>query len=346
MKADLRPPRWLAWALLSFFMSAPLGGALAAAGPEGAASWVTVLATSGRPIPREECAFIEDQGRFYLLGGRGINPVDIFDPRLRTWSRGSPPPIEIHHFQPVIWGGRIYIACAMTGKYPTERPVGRILIYDPAIDSWAWGPAIPAGRRRGSAGAVVHDGALILVCGIINGHTDGWVNWCDRYDFRSDTWSMLPNAPRARDHFEAVVIGQKIYVAGGRRSSAITKQVFDLTIPEIDVFAFATQTWATLPAASDLPLPRAGANCAAVGADLIVCGGESMAQKAAHAEVQALNTTTGRWRSLPPLQRGRHGTGLVFFDGVFYTCAGAGERGGQPLLATMEMLPWTPMISR
>jgi hypothetical protein len=154
-------------------------------------------------------------------------------------------------------------------------------------DSWAWGPAIPARRRRGSVGAVVHDGSLILVCGIINGHTDGWVNWCDSYDFRSDTWSVLPNAPRARDHFEA-----------------------------------------------------------AVGPDLIVCGGESMAQKAAHAEVQALNTTTGIWRNLPPLRQGRHGTGLVFFDGVFYTCAGAGDRGGQPLLSTMEMLPWAPMFSR
>jgi Kelch motif protein len=346
MNADSHPPRWLVGALLSLFVSAPLCVALAAAGPERAGSWVTVVATSGRPTPREECAFIEDRGLFYLIGGRGINPVDIFDPRLQAWSRGAPPPIEIHHFQPVIWGGRIYVACAMTGNYPTERPVGRVLIYDPATDSWVWGPAIPVRRRRGSAGAVVHDGSLILVCGIINGHTDGWVNWCDSYDFRSDTWSVLPNAPRARDHFEAAVIGQKIYVAGGRRSSAITKQVFDLTIPEIDVFAFATQTWSTLPVASDLPLPRAGANAAAVGPDLIVCGGESMAQTAAHAEVQALNTTTGTWRNLPSLQRGRHGTGLVFFDGIFYTCAGAGDRGGKPLLSTMEMLPWAPMISR
>jgi hypothetical protein len=53
-----------------------------------------------------------------------------------------------------------------------------------------------------------------------------------------------------------------------------------------------------------------------------------------------MNATTGIWRDLPPLQHGRHGTGLIYFDGVFYTCAGAGDRGGQPLLSTMEMFPW------
>jgi N-acetylneuraminic acid mutarotase len=309
-----------------------------AATVDGAPAWTTVVATAGQMTRREECSFVAYGGRFFLLGGRGISPVDIFDPKTQAWSQGARPPVEVHHFQPVVWDRQIYLACGMTGKYPREQALDRILIYDPEKDVWSWGATIPAGRRRGSAGVVVHDGALVLVCGIINGHTDGWVNWCDTFDFKSGQWTVLPDAPRMRDHFEAAVIDGRLYAAGGRRSSAITQQVFDLTIPEVDVYDFASKTWSTLPAASNLPTPRAGASTVAVGADLIVFGGESMAQSLAHAEVQALDTRTGQWRNLPPLRAGRHGTSVVYFDGAFYTCAGAGKRGGSPLLSTMEML--------
>ncbi len=313
----------------------------AAAHPE-AGSWTAVTAASGHFTPREECAFVECGGLFYLIGGRGINPVDIFDPKTGCWSQGAPPPVEVHHFQPVVYHSRIYLACAMTGNYPREPPIDRILVYEPKTDAWSWGAPIPAGRRRGSAGSVVYRDALILICGITNGHTDGWVRWCDAYDFRTGRWSRLPDAPRARDHFEAGIVGAKLYAAGGRRSSAITNQVFDLTISEVDTYDFAEKRWSTLSAASNLPLPRAGTAALAVGSDLIVFGGESMAQMAAHPEVQALDTRTGRWRSLPSLLQGRHGTGVVLGDGAFYTCAGAGARGGKPLLPTMERLSlWT-----
>lgn len=301
--------------------------------------WTLLTASLGAPTPREECGFISDGQRLYLLGGRGIDAVDIFDPRTAAWSHGAPPPIEVHHFQPVVWNGRIFVAGAMTGKYPREQPIDRILVYDPATDAWSWGAAIPAGRRRGSTGAVVHDGKLILIAGILNGHTDGWVAWCDAYDFASGQWSMLPDAPRARDHFEAAVAGGKLYAAGGRRSSAVTKQVFDLTIPEVDVYDFATNAWSTLPPTSNLPTQRAGATTVVIGSELLVIGGESMAQTAAHADVQALDTRTGRWRDGLPLQQGRHGTSAVLLGEALYICAGAGQRGGRPLLGTLETLP-------
>ncbi len=301
------------------------------------AGWAA-LATHGQPTAREECAFIECGGRFYLVGGRGISPVDIFDPKTRTWTKGAPPPVEVHHFQAVVWENRIVIACAMTGGYPREKPVDRLLSYDIKADAWTWGAEIPAERRRGSAGAVVHDGKLHLVAGITNGHTDGWVAWCDTYDFKTGKWETLPDAPRARDHFEAALVAGKIYAAGGRRSSAITKQVFDLTVPEIDVFDLATKAWSTLPPASNLPTLRAGTATLARGAEVIVFGGESMAQLPAHAEVEALDTRTGQWRKLPPLLQGRHGTSVVWLDGAFYTCAGAGARGGKPLLSAIEIL--------
>jgi hypothetical protein len=309
----------------------------ASASATAAPRWLPV-ATNGAPDAREECGFVEVGGKFYLVGGRGIRPVNIFDPETRTWTKGAPPPAEVHHFQAVVWEGRIVIACAMTGGYPRERALDRLLIYDPKTDAWTWGAEIPAERRRGSAGAVVHAGKLHLVAGIVNGHTDGWVAWCDTFDFKSGAWEKLPDAPRPRDHFEAAIIEGKIYAAGGRRSSAVTKQVFELTIPEVDVFDLATKTWSTLPESSNLPTSRAGTATLAHGAELIVFGGESGTQTPAHAEVEALDTRTGTWRKLPPLLQGRHGTSAIAYDGTFYLCAGAGARGGRPLLSELEML--------
>jgi len=54
---------------------------------------------------------------------------------------------------------------AMTGPYLREKPLERILRYRPETDEWAFGPEIPEGRRRGSAGVVYANGAVYVFCG-------------------------------------------------------------------------------------------------------------------------------------------------------------------------------------
>lgn len=293
----------------------------------------------GRPHARHEAAFVECLGRFHLLGGRRIQPVDTYDPATNTWTMGRPPPVEIHHFQPVAWRGRILLVGAMTGAFPREQALPVVHIYDPTIDAWSTGPEIPADRRRGGAGVVIHDDMLYLVCGIINGHWDGNVPWLDALDLRTGQWHRLPDAPRARDHFQTAIVDGRLYAVGGRRTSASTKQVFELTIPEVDVYDLATAQWRTLPPSAHLPKPRAGSMTVARDADVIVAGGESMLQKKAHAEVDALDTRSMVWRSLPPFVQGRHGGGLILFNNILWTAAGSGSRGGNPELDSMERLP-------
>ncbi len=294
---------------------------------------------NGKPHARHEAAFIECAGKFYLLGGRRIQPVDIYDPATNTWSVGKKPPVEIHHFQPVAWEGRILLAGAMTGRYPHETALPNILIYDPAKDEWSTGPEIPVDRRRGGAGAVIHDGILYIVSGIINGHWDGHVTWLDALDLRTGKWMQLPDAPHARDHFQTAIIGGKIYAAGGRRTSGATKQVFNLTVPEVDVYDIATAKWTALPETCNIPTPRAGCMALALDADLIIAGGESKAQKVAHGNVEAFDTHTLLWRNFPSFLRGRHGSGLINFQNAIWVVAGSGSMGGSPELDTMEKLP-------
>jgi N-acetylneuraminic acid mutarotase len=256
-----------------------------------------------------------------------MKPTEHFEPATGAWSASAPPPVEMHHFQGVAHDGKVWVVGAMTGNWPTEPPLPRAYLYDPAADRWSDGPEVPADRRRGGAGVVVHEGVIYMVAGITNGHTDGHVAWFDALDPRTGAWRRLPDAPRARDHFQAAVIDGKLYAAGGRRSSAGTGQHVELVVPEVDVYDFSSGTWSTLPASSNIPTPRAGTTTVVLDGRLVVIGGESGAQEAGHAEVEALDPRTGRWTTMAPLRVGRHAAQAAMVDGRVYVAAGSRTRG-------------------
>ena len=161
-------------------------------------AWQTLNPSdNSAPTERHENAYVEVGGKFYLIGGRGNKPVDIYDPVSNIWTTGSQPPVEMHHFQAVAIQGLIYVIGAFTGKFPNETPLPNIHIYDPVQDNWTLGEVIPINRRRGSAGVAVHNNKIYLVCGIQNGHLSGWVPWLDVYDPIANTWTALADAPRA-----------------------------------------------------------------------------------------------------------------------------------------------------
>ena len=60
-----------------------------------AGQWET-LETRGKPAARHEAAFVEFNGEFYLMGGRRIQPVCVFNPENNSWRNASnwetPPP--------------------------------------------------------------------------------------------------------------------------------------------------------------------------------------------------------------------------------------------------------------
>lgn len=312
--------------------------------PDPAGSWTLVETADGSaPIARHEATFVEVNGKFYLIGGRGKKVVSIYDPATNVWVDGqNEPPMQLHHFQAVAWNGKIYILNAFTDSYPDETLVEHVYIYDPATDQWSQGPEIPADRRRASSGTVLYDDKIYVVAGIQNAHKSGHVAWFDAFDPATGAWTPLPDAPRARDHFSAVVIGEKLYAAGGR-NTGLNGSLFDHTIPQVDVYDFAAGEWSTLP--NPLPTERAAASTVALGSDLLVIGGESGAQQSAHDEVEALNVQTGEWSALDALNVGRHGTGAIVYDGAVWTAAGAGNKGSKPELDSLEVFHRAPVTA-
>lgn len=298
-------------------------------------SWTTSQPKT-EATSRHESSFVECEGKLYALGGRGERPVDEYDPKTNTWTKLADAPMEIHHFQAVSYKGEIWIVGALTGGYPHETPIPNILIFNPKTKTWRDGPQLPENRQRGSAGVFVRNDKIYMVCGIQDGHFDGFVRWFDHLDPATGKWTVLPSAPRARDHVSAALVGDKLYLAGARTSYARIGKVLELTTKEIDFFDFETNTWTTIE--TEIPTPRAGNSNLGIGPYLVILNGESSAQTPAHAEVEVLDTRTNTWSKLPNLNQGRHGTGAAYLDGKIYVHAGSANRGGGPEINTMEVI--------
>ena len=297
-----------------------------------------IIKVKSQPTKREDCSFIEVGGKFYLIGGRGILPVDVFNPATNVWVQKRLTPFEMHHFQAVAYKNEIYVVGGMTGNFPHETPLDYIYIYNPKLDSWRKGAKIPENRRRGSGGTVVYKDKIYLIGGIQDGHFDGTVSWIDAFIPSTGKWETFEDAPHARDHFHATVINDKLYISGGRKTSFKTKQVVDLTTPEVDVYDFTNNHWQTLPETFNLPTQRAGCTTVTYKNQLLILGGESKAQETSHQNVEAFNFDKKSWSSLPNLVTGRHDTQALIYKNKLYIVAGSANRGGGPDQSSIEVL--------
>jgi hypothetical protein len=321
------------------------GNASAAA---SGSAWETVT-TNGTPIAREEAGFVYYNGKFYLIGGHSLNFIDIFDPVTNTWTQGAKPPLEIHHIQAMVFNNLIYVISAYTGtccnaqQLTPEHGVSNIYTYNPATNVWSVGDPIPVARQRGSVGVVLYNNKFYLMGGLTGGH--GYPDatsyaFFDVYDPVAHTWTTLPPAPHARDHFEAALVGTKFYAIGGRNTGALINgspnTIYGVPVPEIDVYDFSTGQWSTLPASANIPTPRGGVGTVVINNQIIVIGGELEQQQTALNQVESFDTTTNTWTTLPPLNDGRHGTQAAVCNGNIYIASGAGLQGGSNLLTSME----------
>lgn len=301
--------------------------------------WQTI-ACQGAPHARHENGFAEVDGKFYVFGGRRIQPVDMFDPNTNTWHHRSPPPMEIHHFQPVTIDGELWLLGTMTGVFPREVPLSTAYIYNPKTDSWREGPAIPESRRRGGAGCVLHsDGWIYIIGGIVDGHHAGTQSWFDRLNPKTGEWQILPNAPTKRDHAPAAIVADKLYFFAGRETGRHNgtdyNALFFATIPEVDVYDFTRNEWSTLP--DPIPVQTAAGGAGVIDGKIYYAGGEA-GRPEAFTETQIFDPATQSWTIGPALNRARHGTNALVYKGQMWICVGSGARGGEPELASLECL--------
>lgn len=302
-------------------------------------TWET-LDCAGGPHCRHENGFAEFEGKFYLFGGRRIQPVDIFDPETKTWTHASPPPMEIHHVQPVRVKDQLWMLGTMTGVFPRETPLACVYIYTPATDTWSEGPSIPKERRRGASGCVIHsDGWIYIIGGIVDGHHSGTQCWFDRLNPETGEWQILPDAPNKRDHAPAAIVGEKLYFFGGRETGrhngADYNALFFATIGDVDVYDFKAGTWSVHK--EPLPVQTAAGGTGVLNGKIHYVGREA-GRQAAFTDLQIFDPQNESWTLGPSLNRARHGTNCCVYDNKLWIAAGSRARGGEPELASIECL--------
>lgn len=307
---------------------------VAPGGEKKVGSWQT-LVTNGLPVARHEATFVMgDLGKAYLLGGRGLRNISIFDTASLTWTSAPPPPIEIHHFQAVFASSLIWIPSAWSGGFPRETNVEAFYTYNTITGEWATRTPLPLSRQRGSAAVAFYKGKLYVAMGNRGGHGEQATSlaWFDEYDIATDTWRPLPDAPVARDHTGGGIVNGKFVIAGGRDGGRAN--FFNLNTPAVNSFNFATGLWETGP---DFPTPRAGSSYGVTcDGHLMVAGGEGAGQ--AYNNVDVFDGTS--WAPTTFLNTSRHGSGLAIGEcgkcSEIFVASGSGAQGGSPELQSTE----------
>ena len=145
---------------------------------------------------------------------------------------------------------------------------------------------------------------------------------------------MLQDAPNARDHFQTVVVQDKLYAIGGRLSGGVGT-IFKPLIPEVDVYDFNTQSWSSLPANQNLPTPRGAPSVVNFEGKIVVIGGEVETEvidgntvSDALAITEQYDPVTQSWERLPDLNFKRHGTQAIVSGPGIFTLAGSPKLGG------------------
>jgi N-acetylneuraminic acid mutarotase len=262
-------------------------------------------------VRRQEVSYVAAGGMLYLAGGSTAH--EVYDPATDTWRDVTPLPTKVDHIQGVELDGRVYY---VGGLLAWPKPaVAAVLVYDPQRDRFELGT--PMARPRGAGGVAAYDGRIYYVGGLSDGKA---VPWTDVYDPTTGEWSRLADMPHARDHFQAAVVGDELYVIGGRDVD------IDATTDAVDVLDLRTGRWRS--GLAPLPTPRGGFAVAVLGDEILVIGGEGGGKT--FDTVEAYDTSTNRWRELAPLQAARHGISAATCGGVYVAAGGREQGGGEP----------------
>ena len=148
-------------------------------------------------------------------------------------------------------------------------------------------------------------------------------NLVQRFDPRRGEWEDFASLPAPRSSHDAVVLGNKIYVAGGWQLTGTgNKAVWPATALVLDL-GNPKAGWKEFPQ----PFQRRALALATLGTRIFCIGGMDSDDEAT-LSVDILDTATGEWTKGPDLPAGKHkgfSCSAVTQDGRIYASAFKGE---------------------
>ena len=140
-----------------------------------------------------------------------------------------------------------------------------------------------------------------------------------RYDLATNSWAALSPKPTAVSDVQAAVVGNKIYVPGGRLENGAISDQLDIYDPQADRWARGAR----------LPAPRSGYALAAVEGKLYLFGGWD--GSAYRNDVWQYDPDADRWSERTPMRDARAFASAAVVEGQVYVMGGENADGALTL---------------
>jgi len=206
--------------------------------------------------------------------------------------------------------GKIYVL----GGYPASRvTVNTVQAYDSISNTWQLTAPLLLGVNH-SMPAVANGKVYV-----IGGQTDtgsAFGNDVQEFNPATSNWTYRATMPTARSAGAAAVIGDRIYVAGGRPPRGNDFAVYNAT----------SNTWQTLP---NLPTQRNHLAACAIDGKIYVVGGRLQAgfTSAMTNILEVFDPALNQWTTRAPMPTPRGGVNGIAANGCFYIFGGEGPNG-------------------
>jgi len=155
-------------------------------------------------------------GPLYAVGGHDgwsfLDAVERWDPATRQWSSICPMSIQRSTVGVAVLNDKLYAV----GGRDISSCLNTVECYDPHTNKWT--PCAPMSKRRGGVGVGVVNGCLYA----LGGHDAPASNpnasrfdCVERYDPKTDTWTMVAPMSVPRDAVGVCVLGDRLMAVGG-----------------------------------------------------------------------------------------------------------------------------------
>jgi hypothetical protein len=167
--------------------------------------------------------FVCELGGYRTSIAHAVRDVECYEPASDSWSVRTPLPEQLDSFDPVAFGGRIFV---LGGARHTSdelfAPLATAYAYDPASDVWTALAPLPAPR----AGATAHViGERIYLVGGYGAQATASSEPQARdmfvYDPSSNSWTSAPQMPTDRFLFGADVAGGQLLTYLGLENGSL-----------------------------------------------------------------------------------------------------------------------------
>ena len=226
-------------------------------------------------------------------------------PAASTWRSLPPMPTARQNMPSAVLDGTIWVP---GGLEPGAKGSRKVEGYDPAINAWKAGPALPVALHHEMA--VPYKDQLVVIGGWIPKGDNPSGEVSDRvFALRGGSWVELPSLNRARAAGAAAVVGDRIVVVGG--------QADDHLVPTTEVFD--GKRWTT---AADIPTPREHLAAASDGRFVYAVGGRDLSPDENSSALERFDPQSGDWERLPGMSTPRGGLGATFAGGRIFAIGG------------------------